>query len=404
MVRLSVVGPLIQSSWKQDFSNDSMDCDAYNYYFPFYDGMCPCQYGGYGNYPAGCVAVAMGQIMYYWKYPVWLPDTTCQIDWCKMGNTLLVSDPEYQRKKESISSFLKWCAQSVNMSYGYFSCISISYISTARNSLINTFNYHQDAVYRKKSMYSSSWVEMLKNDLDRGYPVLYRGENPHGASNGHAFICDGYTTNDYFHFNFGDFSMIDGYFTLNDIVPDIFDFSSKQAAVFNIHPAYTQDYCDFSLPLWIHYYNYYTVLGKTTPDPHENVPKTFTTLTSVPLDNAYPSSWRTISSGDTSEYVAHKEVVLQPGFTAEAGSDFVARIEPCADCEDDDGLRGQPFHKENVKDETLVETRHGTSHRTAPMAACWSIPTPLTAPSPWRRQAAAPSGPSRYMILSAALC
>lgn len=31
--------------------------------------------------------------------------------------------------------------------------------------------------------------------------------------------------------------------------------------------------------------------------------------------------------------MAHKEIILQPGFTAEWGSDFTARIEPCDLCE-----------------------------------------------------------------------
>ena len=54
-----VVDPLIETSWTQDFSNDGIDCDAYNYYSPFVDGMCVCLSGAFGNYPVGCVAVAM---------------------------------------------------------------------------------------------------------------------------------------------------------------------------------------------------------------------------------------------------------------------------------------------------------------------------------------------------------
>ena len=46
------------------------------------------------------------------------------------------------------------------------------------------------------------------------------------------------------------------------------------------------------------------------------------------------SNFRTIPSGATAEYVAHEEVILQPGFTAEYGSDFTARIEPCEACEE----------------------------------------------------------------------
>lgn len=167
-----------------------------------------------------------------------------------------------------------------------------------------------------------------------GYPVIYRGEDPQGGI-GHAFICDGYTNDDFFHFNFGEYGFNEGVFKINDIVDSIANFSSSQAAVFNIHPSYSQYYCDFSLPLATHYYYYYEIEGNTTPAPYLNVPKTFTTLTSVYNDPTYPTSWRTIPNGATSEYIAHKEVILLPGFTAEAGSNFVAKIVPCSSCEEE---------------------------------------------------------------------
>ena len=65
---------------------------------------------------------------------------------------------------------------------------------------------------------------------------------------------------------------------------------------------------------------------------YTSTPKTMTTLISAPASS--PTSYRTIPTGATAEYVAHKEIVLQPGFTAEYGSDFTARIEPCAACEE----------------------------------------------------------------------
>ena len=45
-----------------------------------------------------------------------------------------------------------------------------------------------------------------------------------------------------------------------------------------------------------------------------------------------PDTWNTIPLGESAEYVAHKEVVLLPGFTVERGANFVARIEPCPKC------------------------------------------------------------------------
>lgn len=56
--------------------------------------------------------------------------------------------------------------------------------------------------------------------------------------------------------------------------------------------------------------------------------------TLVSATSSSPASYRTIPAGATAEYVAHKEVILQPGFTAEYGSNFTARIEPCEACEE----------------------------------------------------------------------
>ena len=61
-----------------------------------------------------------------------------------------------------------------------------------------------------------------------------------------------------------------------------------------------------------------------------------TTLTSASASS--PAAWRTIPAGALAEYVAHEEVILEDGFEAEWGSEFEARIEPCAKC---DGTRGE---------------------------------------------------------------
>ena len=91
-------------------------------------------------------------------------------------------------------------------------------------------------------------------------------------------------------------------------------------------------YCNFTLPLDLHYWFYYTVLGNTSPAPHHNVPYTASVLWSVPEGNGVPTDWHTIKSGQVAVYSAHKEIRLLPGFKVEAGATFVARIEPCASC------------------------------------------------------------------------
>jgi len=81
------VDTLLTTKWGQKHSNEGNACPAYNYYVTVQkpnqcDGSCDdvC--------PLGCTAVAMGQIMKYWNYPVYLSDEIQQYDWCNMPDAL----------------------------------------------------------------------------------------------------------------------------------------------------------------------------------------------------------------------------------------------------------------------------------------------------------------------------
>ena len=194
--------------------------------------------------------------------------------------------------------------------------------------------YSNDAdLYSLESLSGKRWVNKIRKELQEGRPVYYSAPSTTGGS--HAFVCDGYNASGLFHFNFGWNGEGDGYYYLDELIPyghSYFPYGHQ--AIMGIRPSTTQEYCDFELPLWLHYYTYYSVYGNTTPDPYANVPKTFTRLTSVPNNPQYPSTWRTIPAGATSEYAAHEQVLLQDGFLAEAGSSFHAHIELCESCEE----------------------------------------------------------------------
>ena len=50
---------------------------------------------------------------------------------------------------------------------------------------------------------NEEWVQMLKDGgLDEGIPLYYSGQDDN-FQGGHAFVCDGYDENDYFHYNWG---------------------------------------------------------------------------------------------------------------------------------------------------------------------------------------------------------
>lgn len=277
----------------------------------------------------------MAQIMKYWNYPVFMPCKKEQYDWCNMPRLLMNTfNPNYMEERNAIARLMRDCGEAVNMVYCDGGCSSGAYISDVPDAL-RSFSYSDDVTHLTKFFNASNWLNLLKDDLDAGYPVLYGGVDLLDLS-GHAFVCDGYRDDNTFHFNWGWNGQHNNMWcTLNQLNPNNHSFVSMQEAVFNIHPNLTDDYCDYQLLLDLHYLFYYDICGNTTPFPYENVPKTFTYLISASNNPQYPSSWRTIPNGATSEYVAHKTVLLRNDFYAEPGCNFYVHIVPCESCNEE---------------------------------------------------------------------
>ena len=326
-----VVSPLLTSKWGQSYSNSGGDCNAYNYYVNNSNGNCSnCDNQ---NCPTGCVATAMAQIMNYWKYPIYNPYRTEQYDWCNMPDILNANynNTNYTKERHAIATLMRYCGISVDMEYcSDNKCQSSASSSDVRDALVYLFDYDFDADFQRKNWYNNNtWRGRIKHNLNEGWPVYYRGE-------GHAFVCDGWKNDNMFHFNWGwNGEYQDTWFSLDNLTPcdECNNYTSKQRAVFYIYPSANISYCNFGIPLYLHYFYYYTELS--TPAPYLNVPKTFDTLVSVDASlTDYPASWRTIPSGATSEYVAHNQIVLKNGFHAESGSNFKAYIDHCESCDD----------------------------------------------------------------------
>ncbi len=341
----NIYGPLLTTVWGQTGSNCGFVQNAFNHFVPKTDDDCV-----YDTCPTGCVATAMAQIMKYWNYPVYRPERKEQFDWCNMPDTLYkkrldsvtnthVINNSFERERDAIARLMADCGSAAKMDYCFYQCNSFTFPIDARNALVDTFGYHPEAVRRLRSSYSTNnWKNMVISNLRSGIPVLYAGvswKTKEFDMNGHAFVCDGYNENtDKFHFNWGHTGSYNQLWcTIDSIIEGSYNWNHLERAVFNIHPGTTQNYCDFEMPLFLHYAQYYNMYGNTTPAPWLNVPLTFTRLTSVPNDPQLPASWRTIPSGATSEYAAHEEIVLQDGFLAEPGCNFYAHIVPCPSCD-----------------------------------------------------------------------
>ena len=234
----SVVDPLVQSLWNQDFP---------------YNMLCPEDEDGPGGHVyAGCTATSISQIMHYWRYPLtgsgshtwnhwsYPPQTAnfgdTQYDYDNMPNSLAGSTPE---QKEAVA-LLQWHA-GIALDSNYGPTGTGAYPSEVVNVIATYFRYSDDCHgewrngwWKGDELSRDSWIELIKNDLDNARPIHYGGWTVDGS--GHAFVCDGYDENDFFHFNFGWSGTGNGFYSLDALNVQGNDFSYSNFATFNIHP------------------------------------------------------------------------------------------------------------------------------------------------------------------------
>lgn len=214
-----VVSPLIDTRWNQG--------DPYNMY-------CP------NNSVTGCVATAMAQVMKYWDYPEqgqgnhsYTPEmhpeygelsvdfSATTYDWNNMTNTYGASSTDVQ--KQAVATLMYHCGVSVDMNYDPTSSGAAGALVPL--SLVNYFKYASSATFLSKDNYTNDqWIALLKLELDERRPVFYVGSyekivNNETVTGGHAFVCDGYRTDDYFHFNWGWGGVKDNYFAIGALNP-----------------------------------------------------------------------------------------------------------------------------------------------------------------------------------------
>ncbi len=209
------IAPMIKTAWDQGAP---------------YNEQCPTS--GTARTYTGCVATAMAQVMNYWQYPEkgeGKATYTCaslskklslnlalkSFDW---GNMLDTYTPgRYtQAEASAVAYLMKACGYAVKMEYGADSSGALE--MNIAPALVNHFKYDGNIRYEIRQYYSlPEWEEMIYTSLKECGPVLYGGNSMIGG--GHSFICDGYDTDGYFHFNWGWAGMSDGYFKLDALNP-----------------------------------------------------------------------------------------------------------------------------------------------------------------------------------------
>ena len=221
----NAISPMIQTKWNQDYPYNMM-CPDYKGRFIGDEGFATDNEGAYDTENicvTGCVATAMAQIMYYWKYPNTCPAldayTTYSNGWPM--NALPATSFNWDAMKKSyngnetdesamaIATLFRYCGQSVQMNYD----LGGSEASVSPSVLANVFGYSKNIRRLYRDAYTTSqWEDIIYAELAAQRPVLYSGQADVG---GHQFIVDGYDGNGLFHMNWGWGGMSDDYFVLS---------------------------------------------------------------------------------------------------------------------------------------------------------------------------------------------
>lgn len=224
------IEPLLKTQWDQ--------MDPYNKY-------CPEWVGTGLRYPAGCVAVAMAQILNYYQWPqgeikplksyisaennIVMPELpSTSFDWENMT-------------EDDIARLMLYCGQSVEMQYDEEG--SGAYTGNEfDNTLIQVFNYSKGlrSLARSGLYTDEEWEKLVYEELFAGRPMFYTGDK---SGKSHAFVVDGYN-NGRFHINWGWSGDYDGYFLISGLTTDeeLMPYNKHQTATFYIQlPADVMD-------------------------------------------------------------------------------------------------------------------------------------------------------------------
>lgn len=207
---LAAIEPLCPTIWNQSL--------PYNSFCPEVNGV---------KAPTGCVATAIAQVLYTYRYPEKL---AADISYTKDGNTYSLTASEcgnfgWSDMKQTygatddataVARLMQACGYAASMKYGQQ--VSSANMVTLMSGLIDYFDYDRTMRMESRDWYTlDRWQQIIWDELAQGYPVCYTGSAPAGGA--HAFVVDGYRSNGYFHLNWGWGGQGNGYFLLSALNP-----------------------------------------------------------------------------------------------------------------------------------------------------------------------------------------
>ena len=239
----AVVEPLCHSIWNQNYPWNSQ-CPP-----------CVDTLGNGGHVFAGCAATAMGQVMKFWDWPAvgngshsYNADGIGPLT-ANFGETeyhfelipLALDSTSSEEEIYYVAQLLYHLGIALDMQYSAVG--SGANALSVYTALQSYFRYSRDFIEVNAGdlipgygYTNEEWAQMLKDGgLDEHLPIFYTGSDDGGAG-GHAFVCDGYDENDYFHFNWGWSGRDDAWCPIGALHTTRYDFNQTNMFVGHIVP------------------------------------------------------------------------------------------------------------------------------------------------------------------------
>ena len=188
-----------------------------------------CPYYKEKRCPTGCVATAIAQVMYYYKWPQHSPEIrsytprnndlagefqeelpATDFDWSLMKDFYSRDETdETDPSNAEVAKLMHYVGQAMSMNYGG----TVSGATTSQTGLVTFFDYDPKATMVGRTEYTSeTWADLLYNELAAKRPIIFAGDK---WSGGHAFLCDGYDGKGLFHINWGWYGSSNGYYSVD---------------------------------------------------------------------------------------------------------------------------------------------------------------------------------------------
>lgn len=187
------------------------------------------------NAPAGCVAIALSQVMNYNQYPA----SASFRGYCYVNNQLDSMDinstyswpykdtyTATEMAGNRVASLIRDCGYAVYMNYASDGSGAASFL--APYALVHTFGYPAEAVkYMSREYYTEDeWRTKIYEEISKGYPVIYAGVDE--SAGGHEFIFHGIDENGLVYVNWGWDGSYDGYYDFDVLQVSGNKFSASQ--------------------------------------------------------------------------------------------------------------------------------------------------------------------------------